>query len=79
MRILDRLPIADAQMLLDVPRRAVPDETLPDHHKHQHFGQPDWDARSPIFPALLDTGNNHNFSIQQSQITRWAGIQPQYL
>src|SRR5205085_1898461 len=26
------------------------------------------------FPAILDTGNNHNFAIQQEQFERWTGF-----
>jgi hypothetical protein len=33
---------------------------------------PIWDPRTPLIPALLDTGNNHNFSIQEHQLVRWA-------
>ncbi len=39
----------------------------------------EWDSRTPSFPALLDTGNNHNFSIKSSQLIQWAGIQPTLL
>jgi hypothetical protein len=38
-----------------------------------------WDPRTPSFPAVLDTGNNHNLSIRSEQLVRWAGIQPQAL
>ena len=38
-----------------------------------------WDARIPRFPALLDPGNNHNFSITEEQLVKWAGIQPELL
>ena len=29
---------------------------------------------SPRFPAVLDTGNNHNFAIRQEQFARWTGL-----
>ena len=29
---------------------------------------------APRFPAILDTGHNHNFSIQGSHLLRWAGM-----
>jgi hypothetical protein len=32
------------------------------------------DADAPRFPAVLDTGHNHNFSIRERQLLRWAGI-----
>ena len=30
----------------------------------------------PRFPALLDTGNNFDFSVQDRQLREWAGIDP---
>jgi hypothetical protein len=39
----------------------------------------EWDSRTPAFPAILDPGNNFNFSIFQSQLIRWAGIRPELL
>jgi hypothetical protein len=38
-----------------------------------------WDPRTPRLPAILDTGNNHNFTIGSGQLTRWAGIHPALL
>ena len=38
-----------------------------------------WDPRTPIFPAILDPGNNHNFSIRRDHLIRWAGIHPDAL
>jgi hypothetical protein len=35
-----------------------------------------WDPRTPRLPAVLDTGNNHHFSISSTHLGRWAGIQP---
>ncbi len=29
---------------------------------------------APRFPAILDVGHSHNFSIQESQLERWADI-----
>ena len=29
---------------------------------------------SPIFPAILDTGHSHNFSIRHDQLRDWAGL-----
>jgi hypothetical protein len=39
----------------------------------------DWDASMPRFPAILDTGNNHNLSISRGHLLRWAGLQPEAL
>jgi len=36
----------------------------------------DWDPHTPSFPAILDTGNNHNLSIRKGQLRLWAGLQP---
>jgi hypothetical protein len=33
------------------------------------------DPRVPAFPAILDTGNNHNLSVSQGHLLRWAGLQ----
>jgi hypothetical protein len=33
----------------------------------------------PFFPAILDTGHNHNFSIRDEHLIRWAGFDPRYL
>jgi hypothetical protein len=38
-----------------------------------------WNPLTPIFPAILDTGHTHNFSIQEQQLIRWAGIRPDLL
>jgi hypothetical protein len=31
------------------------------------------DPRTPRFPAVLDTGNNHNFSMKEEHLTKWSG------
>jgi hypothetical protein len=79
MRILDRLPVAEEHILLNVsggrlrvkPYQIIVSISISD--------VPTWDARTPIIPALLDTGNNHNFSIQEQQLSRRAGIHPEGL
>jgi len=38
-----------------------------------------WDPHMPGFPAILDTGNNHNLSISRRHLLRWAGLQPEAL
>jgi hypothetical protein len=38
-----------------------------------------WDPAAPRFPAVLDTGHTHNFSIQEQHLGRWAGIGPESL
>lgn len=32
--------------------------------------------RAIPFPAILDTGFNHSFAIQQRHLNEWAGIRP---
>ena len=62
MKILDRLPIAEQHVSLNVRGVTREAEGLPDHHPCQHSRtSPTWDPRAPIIPALLDTGNNHQF------------------
>jgi hypothetical protein len=39
----------------------------------------EWDARTPAFPAILDTGNNFTFSIFQNHLIQWAGLHPRLL
>jgi len=34
------------------------------------------EANIPRLPALLDTGNNFDFSVQDRQLREWAGIDP---
>jgi hypothetical protein len=36
----------------------------------------EWDPATPRFPAILDPGNNHNFSIQEAHLQRWAQLTP---
>ena len=38
-----------------------------------------WEPGTPTFPAILDPGHNHNFSIQEEQLIRWAGLRPETL
>ena len=76
MKILDRLPVAHQHYQYNFrgessaikPYQIIIQVSISDHAT--------WDPRIPVFPALLDTGNNHNFSIQAYQLRRWAGIDP---
>jgi hypothetical protein len=65
MTILTRLPIATEHSLSDV--QGVPIKLRPFQIiiRISILDIPDWDPRAPIFPAILDTGNNLNFSINQ--------------
>lgn len=39
-------------------------------------GDSEWDPRTPKLPTILDVGNNHNFSLTEEHLVRWAGLQP---
>jgi hypothetical protein len=41
--------------------------------------QTEFDPGRPFFPAILDTGHTHNFSIREDHLIRWAGLHPQHL
>ena len=68
MKILDRLPVGDEPATIRVGADAV---TI---KRFQIFVWVSLQASGP-FPAILDTGHSHNFSITESQLVRWAGLQ----
>ena len=78
MKILDRLPIPRERTSLRFGDRYV---TI---RRNQilvwvsvHLARVlDPEANIPRFPALLDTGNNVGFSIQDRHLREWAGIDP---
>jgi hypothetical protein len=78
MKILDRLPIPEDRTSLRFGDRYV---TI---HANQilvwvsvHLSGVLVPERNiPRFPALLDTGNNFGFSVQDRQLREWAGIDP---
>ena len=37
----------------------------------------EWDPRMPRFPAILDTGNNHNLSISRGHLLRCSPVHAQ--
>jgi hypothetical protein len=39
----------------------------------------EFDPRRPCFPAILDPGFSHNFSIRHEHLIRWAGLDPRWL
>jgi hypothetical protein len=67
MKILDRLPIGDEPETITVGAEAI---TI---KRFQIFVWVSIQASSP-FPAILDTGHSHNFSITESQLAHWAGV-----
>jgi hypothetical protein len=42
-------------------------------------GENSLDPDHPRFPAILDTGHTHNFSIREQQLVEWAGLDPRVL
>jgi hypothetical protein len=78
MKILDRLPISGSRMSLQFGGKYV---TL---HRNQILvwvsiqvtGASAPELNVPRFPALLDTGNNFHFSVQDRQLREWAGLDP---
>jgi hypothetical protein len=67
MKILDRLPIGDEPATITIGSEAV---TI---KRFQIFVWVSIQGSSP-FPAILDTGHSHNFSITESQLAHWAGL-----
>jgi hypothetical protein len=78
MKIIDRLPIPDKRTSLQFQNRYT---TI---HRNQilvwvsvHLsGALEPEVDRPKFPALMDTGNNFDFSMQDRQLREWAGIEP---
>jgi hypothetical protein len=81
MKILDRLPILEERTSLRFGGRYL---TV---HRNQVLvwvsvnlaGPLEPEENIPRFPALLDTGNNVDFSIQDRHLRDWAGIDPRLL
>jgi hypothetical protein len=81
MKILDRLPIAENRTSL-----RFGDKYATVHRIQvliwvsvQLAGALEPEENIPRFPALLDTGNNFDFSMQDRQLREWAGIDPALL
>jgi hypothetical protein len=76
MRIIDRLPIAEKGWIVPTPDGA--EEVRPYQIivmvsiTDQEVVELPQDALR--IPAILDTGNNHNFAIRQGQLERWGPI-----
>jgi len=81
VKILDRLPYSKKHSTLIVRQELV---TVKPYQiiiwvSLSPSNLREWNPATPAFPAILDVGNNHNFLISQSQVIRWAGIQPEFL
>jgi hypothetical protein len=81
VKILDRLPYSSDATFVSAPGASVrvkPYQIV----VAVSIGleaQVEWDPRMPRFPAILDTGNNHNLSISRRHLLRWAGLQTEAL
>lgn len=62
------IPVRDEIIEVRAYQMIVWVSVVPDFFKH-------WDPQAPKLPAILDTGNNHNFAITKDHLLRWAGIQ----
>jgi hypothetical protein len=81
MKILDRLPISEQRTSLRFGDKYITvrhDQILVwvSVHLAGAFAP---EKSIPRFPALLDTGNNFAFSLQDRQLREWAGIDPNLL
>jgi hypothetical protein len=76
MRILDRLPISEQGWMVPTPDGEL--EVKP----YQIVvlvsltaeNVVDLPRDAPRIPAIVDTGNNHNFAIRQKQFERWVHL-----
>jgi hypothetical protein len=81
VKILDRLPYSADATFVAAPGSSVPVKPYQIIVVVSIGLQTlrEWDPRIPGFPAILDTGNNHNLSISRGHLLRWAGLQPEAL
>lgn len=81
MKILNCLPIKDDRTSLRFGERFVtthPNQILVWVSVHL-AGILEPEGNIPRFPALLDTGNNIGFAVQDRHLREWAGIDPRSL
>ena len=81
MKILDRLPYSSDATFVSAPGGSVrvkPYQIVVAISVSLQALR-EWDPHTPRFPAILDTGNNHNLSISRGHLLRWAGLQAEAL
>ena len=78
MKILDRLPFSERRSEVWTPDRLA---TIKPYQiivtvslAARELMEPD--PGLPRFPAILDTGNNHNFAISEPHLRSWTRITP---
>jgi hypothetical protein len=69
MRILDRLPIYEDPTLIDVQREVL------QVCRNQILVWVSLRETMRPFPAILDTGHSHNFSMAKRHLDRWCGVE----
>lgn len=69
MKILDRLPISDRPHVITVGEDAV------QVNRNQIIVWVSINDVLRTFPAILDTGHGHNFTITEELLRRWAGAE----
>ncbi len=76
MRILDRLPISDNRESLRFGDRylTIYPNQVPVWVSVHLSGVLVPEGSIPKFPALLDTGNDFGFSLQDRHLREWAGM-----
>jgi hypothetical protein len=80
-RILDRLPPLPGAATIDFGERHVAffRDSLLVWLSIGLRGEERLDRLSPAFPALFDTGNNHDCYLHEHHLVQWAGIRPAML
>jgi hypothetical protein len=79
MYILRQLPFRDAMFWVEVAGESIAIRAYQIVIWVSLSPGDSFEAASPRFPAILDTGHNHNLSIQERQLTQWAAIRPDAL
>jgi hypothetical protein len=76
MKILNRLPFSLAPSVVSTPNGilAVKSYQIIVMVSVTARGVAKLPEEWPRFPAILDTGTNHNFAIREDQLERWASL-----
>jgi len=79
--IIRDLPFSDRETTLDVQGQTVRifGQQIVVWVSIAEAGRDTFDPGTPRIPAILDTGCNHAFVIQEEQLVKWAGLHPKYL